>query len=72
MSKEETVAVVEEKPHLVRMQAPEGCTSISVSGNSFEVPESGVVDCPPHVAEQLRAHGFTDYVAKKGRARASV
>lgn len=68
----EAVTVVEEKPHLVRMQAHEDCTSISVAGHQFDVPATGIVDCPPHVAAELASHGFTPYVEKKGRARASV
>jgi hypothetical protein len=54
----------------VRLQAPEDCTSISIRGVLFEVPESGLVDAPPDVADELRSHGFTD--AKKASKRASL
>lgn len=43
---------------LIELDAPEDCTSISVRGMSFEVPQNGVVKAPADVAQELLSHGF--------------
>lgn len=56
----------------VRLKAPEGCTSISIRGMAFDVPESGMVDAPLDVAAELRSHGFTDPAPAPRRGRAAL
>lgn len=64
-----TIGVAKEE--LVKMQAPDDCTSVSVSGLQFDIPTNGVVECPGHVARELESHGFT-VVAPRAKERARV
>lgn len=66
-----TIGVAKEE--LVKMQAPDDVTSVSVAGLQFDIPASGLVECPAHVAKELASHGFTVVPPRapssKGRAR---
>lgn len=51
----------------VLLQAPDGCTSLSIGGVTFDVPKSGLVKTPAHLVQDLLSHGFTDAKAKTSR-----
>lgn len=59
-----------EKQDLVKMQAPEDVTSVSIRGMQFDIPASGQVECPGSVAAELESHGFTRVIAPRAKARA--
>lgn len=69
---EETTTIGVAKEELVKMQAPDDVTSVSVAGLQFDIPPSGLVECPAHVARELASHGFTTVTPRattKERAR---
>jgi hypothetical protein len=43
---------------LAKMTAPEGCTSCSFDGKTFEVDSDGLVTVPVEAATTLMCHGF--------------
>ena len=45
---------------MVRLFAPNGATHFSHNGHEFEVGADGWVEVAPHVAVDLRSHGFKD------------
>lgn len=44
---------------LIRLDAPEGCTSISVAGTEYKVGEGQTIEVTPAIAGELQSHGFT-------------
>jgi hypothetical protein len=51
---------VDAAPRMVRMIAPEGCTSFSHGGVEYKISGDRLVTIEAHVAETLRSHGFLD------------
>lgn len=43
----------------LRVVGPEGCTSASHDGVSYDADEDGIFTLPKHAADALRDHGFT-------------
>ena len=61
MSEQEAQPIsIGQKQEFVKMHPPEGCTSISVAGQTFDVPPGSSVSVPSDIATELRSHGFTD------------
>lgn len=45
---------------MAKMKAPEGATSASFNGDTFDVnAKTGVVEVPEEAVEDLKSHGFT-------------
>lgn len=55
----------------VELDAPEDCTSISVRGMSFDVPEDGRVKAPADIAAELESHGFVRVPPPKAVVKAA-
>lgn len=56
---------------MVRMQIPPGGGStISARGFTIEADADGCVEVPKDVADELKCHGFTPYVAVEKAAHA--
>lgn len=44
---------------MVRLLAPEGVSSFSHAGHSFDVADDGTLDVADHVVTEARSHGFS-------------
>ena len=57
--------------NMIKLIAPEGATSVSFEGETYEV-KKGVVEVPAQAAaDLLAAHGYTSHASSKGSTAAA-